>query len=40
MNAIRTIFERLRQDLRERWNWYRQQRREPHVRRWWDAYNA
>jgi hypothetical protein len=40
MSAMRLVLERLRHEWRERWDWYRRQRREPRPRRWWDAYNT
>jgi hypothetical protein len=39
MSVIREWFARLRRDWRERWEWYRVQRRVPRLRHWWDAYS-
>ena len=40
MTRIRAWLARAQREWRERWTWYREQRRVPRPRHWWDAYNA
>ncbi len=37
--SLGSILVRLRREMRERWEWYKQQQREDRVRHWWDVYN-
>ncbi len=37
--SLRSMLFRLRREMRERWEWYKQQQREDRVGHWWDVYN-
>ncbi|HEV8305816.1 MAG TPA: hypothetical protein VGQ25_12690 [Gemmatimonadales bacterium] len=39
MKRLRAVVDRLLRSVRERWQWYLEQRRQDQERHWWDVYN-